>query len=425
MHPALYRGPAMVKPPIVYIAGMLRTRRQGVRINWTWISDLAGQRIFSPPNVAGWDEERWMDTATLRGRWIAANAVAEFDALDPEAPYDESEGPNTAVRRALRYGGARRSRRARARRSSATRPPSRAWRPRTGSKALTAPSARTRCGCSWRPPPTFRPADDELQPLRGIRPGEAPSPGRRASGQRAAPGRPRNADPGGHGARPPLVPASLGRGDPLGLRRLSTAPRRPAGGDGAGGGSERAGPGQRLSGRRCRLALDPRAGQRPEIPGVAPAARPVAAGGYPVHRGHAPALESRRSSVRPPASRREALGRPGDRLLGPRPVALHVAPLLRGRGARPEGAHRVDGAPARPDRHPRQPATGAVARRLALAGDGHREGSGGGDRRALLRTRGRRRLGRARAADVPGHRGDRSGGEGRRGDGGKGRRDRR
>jgi uncharacterized protein (DUF1800 family) len=105
MHPALYHGPAMVKPPMVYIAGMLRARRQGVRVNWSWISEAAGQRVFSPPNVAGWDEERWMDTATFRGRWIAANAVAEVDALDPEVPYDEREGPNAAVRGALRYWG--------------------------------------------------------------------------------------------------------------------------------------------------------------------------------------------------------------------------------------------------------------------------------------------------------------------------------
>jgi uncharacterized protein (DUF1800 family) len=105
MHPALYRGPAMVKPPMVYIAGMLRARRQGVKVNWSWISELAGQRVFSPPNVAGWDEERWMDTATFRGRWFAAGAVTESEALDPEAPYDEGEGPNTAVRRALRYWG--------------------------------------------------------------------------------------------------------------------------------------------------------------------------------------------------------------------------------------------------------------------------------------------------------------------------------
>jgi uncharacterized protein (DUF1800 family) len=105
MHPALYRGPAMVKPPMVYIAGMLRARGQGVKVNWSWISEAAGQRVFSPPNVAGWDEERWLDTATFRGRWFAARAVAEAEVLDPDAPYDEGEGPNTAVRRALRYWG--------------------------------------------------------------------------------------------------------------------------------------------------------------------------------------------------------------------------------------------------------------------------------------------------------------------------------
>ena len=30
MHPDLYRGPAMVKPPAVYIAGLLRARRRGI-----------------------------------------------------------------------------------------------------------------------------------------------------------------------------------------------------------------------------------------------------------------------------------------------------------------------------------------------------------------------------------------------------------
>jgi uncharacterized protein (DUF1800 family) len=105
MHPALYRGPAMVKPPMVYIAGLLRARRQGVAGGWAWITDIAGQRVFQPPNVAGWDETRWLDTSTFRGRWIAANEVAGVDAVDPEVDYDEREGPNAAVRRALRFWG--------------------------------------------------------------------------------------------------------------------------------------------------------------------------------------------------------------------------------------------------------------------------------------------------------------------------------
>ena len=105
MHPDLYRGPAMVKPPIVFIAGLLRARRQGVRSDWSWISELAGQRLFRPPNVAGWNDERWLDTSTFRGRWIAANEIAGYDALDDEGSYDAGEGTKLAVRRALAFWG--------------------------------------------------------------------------------------------------------------------------------------------------------------------------------------------------------------------------------------------------------------------------------------------------------------------------------
>jgi hypothetical protein len=45
-----------------------------------WLSEGAGQRLFAPPNVAGWDDERWLDTATFRGRWAIAN-----EALSPYA----------------------------------------------------------------------------------------------------------------------------------------------------------------------------------------------------------------------------------------------------------------------------------------------------------------------------------------------------
>jgi uncharacterized protein (DUF1800 family) len=105
MHPAFYRGPAMVKPPIVYIAGLLRARRRGVQSDWSWIADMAGQRPFRPPNVAGWNEARWMDTSTFRGRWIAANEIAGYDVIDDEAGYDAAERPKTAVKRALRFWG--------------------------------------------------------------------------------------------------------------------------------------------------------------------------------------------------------------------------------------------------------------------------------------------------------------------------------
>ncbi len=76
-HPALYTGPRMVKPPVVYTAGLLRGSGRGIdTTSWGWISELAGQRLFLPPNVAGWDDDRWLDTATFRGRWMTANQAA-------------------------------------------------------------------------------------------------------------------------------------------------------------------------------------------------------------------------------------------------------------------------------------------------------------------------------------------------------------
>ncbi len=106
MHPALYQGPAMVKPPVVYIAGLLRARRRGINTeDHVWIMRTAGQQLFRPPNVSGWNDERWLDTSTYRGRWLAANLIAGLDYVDPEAPYQESEGAKQAVRRALHFWG--------------------------------------------------------------------------------------------------------------------------------------------------------------------------------------------------------------------------------------------------------------------------------------------------------------------------------
>ena len=77
-HPDLYAGPPMVKPPVVYTAGLLRGLGSGIDTSaWVWLDFIAGQQLFYPPNVAGWDETRWLDTATFRGRWeVAAQALA-------------------------------------------------------------------------------------------------------------------------------------------------------------------------------------------------------------------------------------------------------------------------------------------------------------------------------------------------------------
>ncbi|HEY3595046.1 MAG TPA: DUF1800 family protein, partial [Polyangiaceae bacterium] len=83
-HPALFNGPRMVKSPALYNAGLLRRLGHGIDTTaYSWLGDMAGQRLFSPPNVAGWDDTRWLDTATWRGRWWIATQVLKSSALDP------------------------------------------------------------------------------------------------------------------------------------------------------------------------------------------------------------------------------------------------------------------------------------------------------------------------------------------------------
>ena len=83
-HPSLYTGPRMVKSPALYNAGLLRRLGRGIDTTaYAWLGAMAGQRLFSPPNVAGWDDTRWLDTATWRGRWWIATYVLKPYALDP------------------------------------------------------------------------------------------------------------------------------------------------------------------------------------------------------------------------------------------------------------------------------------------------------------------------------------------------------
>ena len=72
----------MVKPPAVYVAGLLRALRRGIDTeDWTWLLSLAGQQLFYPPNVAGWDDTRWLDTSTFRARWMIASRAIEPHVL--------------------------------------------------------------------------------------------------------------------------------------------------------------------------------------------------------------------------------------------------------------------------------------------------------------------------------------------------------
>ena len=84
-HPALYLGPRDGEA-----AGRLHGRaaararaRDRHRRRGSGSNDEAGQRLFYPPNVAGWDDSRWLDTATFRGRWDVAGYALRTTQLDP------------------------------------------------------------------------------------------------------------------------------------------------------------------------------------------------------------------------------------------------------------------------------------------------------------------------------------------------------
>jgi uncharacterized protein (DUF1800 family) len=107
-HPLFYDGARMVIPPIVYTAGLLRAVGGTITSNsWSWIADLTGQRLFDPPNVAGWDYTHWLDTSRWAGRLTAVNyAMQQGSLIDPNSThYSAIENPVQAVRHALAHWG--------------------------------------------------------------------------------------------------------------------------------------------------------------------------------------------------------------------------------------------------------------------------------------------------------------------------------
>jgi uncharacterized protein (DUF1800 family) len=98
----------MVKPPVVLLAGLLRALQRSVDGEyWIWYSENAGQRLFYPPDVSGWDDSRWLDTSTVRGRFELVSRALSDRVLDGEAvdDYDESETPEAAVAAARAWAG--------------------------------------------------------------------------------------------------------------------------------------------------------------------------------------------------------------------------------------------------------------------------------------------------------------------------------
>jgi uncharacterized protein (DUF1800 family) len=107
-HPAVYAEldePDMVKPPVVYLVGMMRrTGRFVTDDSWRWRLEGMGQVPFYPPNVAGWDPTTWLSTGTIRARFDAASAVLGRDAVK-DGGIAGSQTPSQALASALKATG--------------------------------------------------------------------------------------------------------------------------------------------------------------------------------------------------------------------------------------------------------------------------------------------------------------------------------
>ncbi len=99
MSPAFYEGGPMVKPPTVHLTSMLRALGRYIDTDaWTWLCDPAGQVLFWPPNVSGWDDTRWLDTSRMRARWNITYYAIDNVAVDPwHDKYNETESAQDAV----------------------------------------------------------------------------------------------------------------------------------------------------------------------------------------------------------------------------------------------------------------------------------------------------------------------------------------
>jgi uncharacterized protein (DUF1800 family) len=107
--PDFIDGPPLVTPPVVFNAGLLRAIERPIDTTaWAWLSAAAGQQLFYPPNVAGWDFTRWLDTSTAKARWEMASYVTAKTYANPwpgegEAEYSATEEAPEALASALGY----------------------------------------------------------------------------------------------------------------------------------------------------------------------------------------------------------------------------------------------------------------------------------------------------------------------------------
>ncbi len=110
-HPTFLDGPELVTPPVVYNAALLRAIGRPIDTTaWAWLSAGAGQQLFYPPNVSGWDFTHWLDTSTAKARWEMASYVTQKTYPNPwpgkgEKAYSETEEAPEAMASAMTYWG--------------------------------------------------------------------------------------------------------------------------------------------------------------------------------------------------------------------------------------------------------------------------------------------------------------------------------
>jgi len=87
-HPAFYAdldAPALVKPPIVFVAsGLRRVHKTITRDDWAWLLEGMGQVPFYPPNVSGWKQgPAFLNTNTARAYWRTTDYLLLNTVSDP------------------------------------------------------------------------------------------------------------------------------------------------------------------------------------------------------------------------------------------------------------------------------------------------------------------------------------------------------
>ena len=107
-HPDFYNDVNMVKPPAVYVVGLLRARQIFVDgETWDQNAGACGQILYEPPDVGGWNKTAWLNSNTMLGRWQTVYIVTARDAWGSVGwnwnSYPSPETPQQAVAAALTY----------------------------------------------------------------------------------------------------------------------------------------------------------------------------------------------------------------------------------------------------------------------------------------------------------------------------------